>query len=337
MAEHIVDDDEDAEDEDLDFEDHPDLPPEAGKITDRGFEPNDDWLQNANRKLQHEAMRQWFLSRYCDPANDTPYNGQEGGYLYIHGGPFQAEDQLYGRFGDIVENPDRVIRAVIDDVESDGLTEWAPIHHEREDEFDERFALTIDSDSEPLRKLRQRLRQQQAILALEGADETKVLARQLVFAATIGALETFLYEVAYFWIENDEKALRAMVTGLQIFREEKISLADVFKQMEGLKDRLKGHLQATVWHRWEHVAQIYRAALGIKLPSVKALADPLLKRHHIVHRSGHDNDGAPVQISDADISALAATIEEFAVELETRINQRSGDATGTAGFTSVPR
>jgi len=30
---------------------------------------------------------------------DTPYNGAEGGYLYIHGGPYTAEDELYRRFG----------------------------------------------------------------------------------------------------------------------------------------------------------------------------------------------------------------------------------------------
>jgi len=44
------------------------LPPEAGSDTDKGFEPNDDWLATADKELQVEDMREWFLSRYCDPV-----------------------------------------------------------------------------------------------------------------------------------------------------------------------------------------------------------------------------------------------------------------------------
>jgi hypothetical protein len=322
---NVDDEDDELEDEEFDFEDLPELPPDAGKDTDAGFEPNDEWLKTANRKLQHAAMWRWFFSRYQDPAMETPYT--DGEYVYIHGGPYEAGDELYGRFGDVIDNADEVIGAVIEDVESEGITDWAPIHHEREDDFDDRFALSIESESEPLRSLRQRLQQQLAILALEGPEATKALARQLVFAAIIGALEAFLYEVAYFWIDTNEATLRAFVTGLGKFRQEKIALADIFKQMEDLKARAKGHLQATVWHRWDHVAPIYRAALGVRLPSVEQFETVLEKRHDIVHRSGHDKDGVALQITDGEITALATTVEEFAVELEKRIEERNSDAT----------
>jgi hypothetical protein len=56
----------------------PELPPEAGKNSHLGFEPDDHWLATADPELQREAMRIWFVTRYWDPANDTPYNGQEG-------------------------------------------------------------------------------------------------------------------------------------------------------------------------------------------------------------------------------------------------------------------
>jgi hypothetical protein len=323
VKDNFDDEDDELEDEEFDFEDLPELPAEAGQDTDKGFEPNNEWLKTANRKLQHAAMRRWFFSRYQDPAMETPYT--EGEYVYIHGGPYEAGDELYGRFGDIVGDADEVIGAVIEDVESEGIQEWAPIHYEREDEFDERFALSIESESAPLRSLRQRLQQQLAILALNGPEATKALARQLVFAAVIGALEAFLYEVAYFWIDTNEATLRAFVTKLGKFRQEKIALADIFEQMEGLKARAKGHLQATVWHRWDHVAPIYRASLGVRLPSVDQFASVLEKRHDIVHRSGHNKEGVAVQITDGEITALAAMVEAFAVELEKRIEARDGD------------
>lgn len=216
---------------------------------------------------------------------------------------------------------------MIEDVESEGVQEWAPIYHEREDDFDERFALSIESESEPLRSLRGRLQRQLAILELDGPEATKALARQLVFAAIIGVLEAFLYEVAYFWIDSNEEALRAFVTGLPKFRQEKVAVADIFEQMENLKTRAKGHLQATVWHRWEHVAPIYRAALGVRLPSVEHFVDALEKRHDIVHRSGHDKAGAAIEMTADEIAALATRVEEFAVELEKRIGDQAGDRT----------
>ena len=53
-------------------EDRPELPAEAGADSRRGFEPHDKWIRGAAPELAHEAMRLWFVSRYWDPANDTP-------------------------------------------------------------------------------------------------------------------------------------------------------------------------------------------------------------------------------------------------------------------------
>lgn len=329
MWEDDIDDEDEDEDEEVDFEDLPELPPNAGKDTDEGFEPDDTWLRTASRKLQYAAMLRWFFSRYQDPANDTPYD--EGEYVYIHGGPYQADDELYRRFGKCIDDADEVIGTVIEHVESEGTQEWAPVHHERGDDFDARFELSIESESAPLRSLRGRLEQRLAVLALDGPDATKALAQQLVFAAIVGALEAFLYEVAYFWIDTNEMALRSFVKGLQSFRDEKIAVADIFDQMEGLKARAKGHLQATVWHRWEHVAQIYRAALGVRLPSVKSFVAALERRHDIVHRSGCNKEGVAVQITDGQIRELAAMVEAFAVELEMLIGARNSGETKDDG------
>ncbi len=319
-------DNEDFDDEDNeDFDDeHPDLPPEAGLDTPKGFEPNDKWLPTTTPRLRREAMRLWFVTRYCDPVHDTPYNGEEGGYLYVNGGPYTAEDELYGRFGGAASN-DEELRAVIDDVESDGIEEWAPIHHEREIEYDEQFALIVNAGSEPLKRLRERLQQAQEVLRLEGSTEAKGFAQLLIYSSVIGALEAFLYETAHFWIDTDEKALRDLVTGLPVFQQEKIALADLFERHASIKDHVKGHLQNLVWHRWDKVAPIFKHALSVKLPSTNDFHGPLLKRHDIVHRSGYDKNRIPVAVTAGEIIELCSKIEAFAKELDLQIDERDMD------------
>lgn len=50
MWEDDIDDGDDSpKDEEIDFEDLPELPPNTGKGTDEGFEPNDAWLRQVTR------------------------------------------------------------------------------------------------------------------------------------------------------------------------------------------------------------------------------------------------------------------------------------------------
>jgi hypothetical protein len=54
--------------------------------------------------LIKEIMKQWFLKRYCDPNETTPYDSREGGYQYILGGPFDALETLSDQFSDLVSD-----------------------------------------------------------------------------------------------------------------------------------------------------------------------------------------------------------------------------------------
>lgn len=40
-------------------------------------------LRRKRKKTKTEVMRSWFLSNYEDPAENTPYESAEGGYIYI--------------------------------------------------------------------------------------------------------------------------------------------------------------------------------------------------------------------------------------------------------------
>jgi hypothetical protein len=82
-----------------------------------------DALGNMDREAQIEVMRRWFFSHFEDPANETPYSGRDGGYIYVQGGPYDAEEELLKQFEEIVgEEP---IIVLVNEL-SDLGHEWAP-------------------------------------------------------------------------------------------------------------------------------------------------------------------------------------------------------------------
>ncbi|NVK20143.1 MAG: hypothetical protein HWE30_15705 [Methylocystaceae bacterium] len=59
------------------------------------------------------ALVEWFFENFEDPAHSTPRD--EGEFVYIWGGPYDAEDQLGDTFAGIVD--DEYIAAAIDEVQ----------------------------------------------------------------------------------------------------------------------------------------------------------------------------------------------------------------------------
>lgn len=303
-------------------DDYPDLPDEAGANTRSGFEPKNEWLLSAPPNLRHEAMRQWFLSRYWDPANDTPYNGREGGYLYIHGGPYEAEDELYERFGDLFD--DEIVRAVIDDVESGGIFEWAPIH--TEPDYDDYFALKFESESLPYEQFVQRLSEIDALNATALDPEHTRLLRQLLYSHLIAALETYLSDTMSYWIKADEAVFRRFIFHCSEFKQEKLFLSDIFNRLESLHDQVEKYIQKTVWHRLDRVIPLFASALDIERPEIEQLMGHIVIRHDIVHRGGRTKDGNHVEITADKLAELREYVASFVAKIEDEITLKDDDS-----------
>ena len=54
------------------------------ELKDTSAPPSLDGLEREERV---EAMVEWFLDNFEDPAEHTPHESAEGGYQYIWGGP----------------------------------------------------------------------------------------------------------------------------------------------------------------------------------------------------------------------------------------------------------
>ena len=92
-------------------------------------------LRRLGRAKQLAYMRHWFETYYEDPSQETPRN--DGEFLYIWGGPYDAHDQLGDEFGGLVS--DERIEEAVEMVQEDGTIEWAPtsLHPSRIGEGDE--------------------------------------------------------------------------------------------------------------------------------------------------------------------------------------------------------
>lgn len=67
-------------------------------------------------------MRQWFFEIYMDPANGVMHVSEEGGYLYMNGGPYDPLEELMAQFEG--EYPTALIEDVAQDIASEGGHEW---------------------------------------------------------------------------------------------------------------------------------------------------------------------------------------------------------------------
>ena len=67
-------------------------------------------------------MQSWFESRYEDPSNETPRD--DGEFIYIWGGPYDASEELADEFGGLVS--DERLEEAVDLVQRDGVIDWAP-------------------------------------------------------------------------------------------------------------------------------------------------------------------------------------------------------------------
>lgn len=111
-------------------------------------------VKKRSRAEAVEKIRNWFFKNFDDPAQETPYDGREGGYFFIHGGPFDTRDIIEESFGELVSQD--TIELAITTIEEDGGPDWAPAGHRvlPPDEPQEDLPVTIAAlHNKMLRKL----------------------------------------------------------------------------------------------------------------------------------------------------------------------------------------
>ena len=83
------------------------------KLLDRIERP----IVRETKDYSAEDLVEWFYDNFEDPSEGVPY---EGGYIYVHGGPYDAWEELASQFPDADEE---TVQEAVDQITPDG-TDW---------------------------------------------------------------------------------------------------------------------------------------------------------------------------------------------------------------------
>ena len=295
------------------------LPPEAGDVGEHLFDPIDEWIESAPEKLQIEAMRQWFYARYENPNYQTPYSSEEGGYLFVWGGPYDPSDVLQERFSHVV--PFEVIQKLFQDLWREAGDEWAPIEAEGV-YYDEELSFLVINRADPYQFLMDRLEQINAVLEVRCSPFASDLIHQMLHSSLITALEAYLAETVAFWIGHDKDALRRFVSRNKDFKLRTITLNNIFDRFDTLDDEVKRYLKDLVWHRLDKIKGIMQSGLDIAIPDIGDLMKEVIIRHDIVHRAGRTHAGDVVSVSADDVRRVREMVRTFSLAIEGELKRQ---------------
>ena len=123
-------------------------------------------LEGVDSEDRVDAMIAWFFENFENPAEETPYDGREGGYQYIWGGPHEASDYIYDHFPEATEEEHT---EAINQIDADG-PHWAPAG--------QRILPPDDAEGPPVPPLDERLEQLSAQLDTLTDHVSEMLALQ---------------------------------------------------------------------------------------------------------------------------------------------------------------
>lgn len=278
-------------------------------------EYNPEHLRSTDSDTQREVMENWFRSRFEDPAERTPYESREGGYIWIWGGPYDAEYELRAEFEGIV--PERVIEELAADL-SGQCPDWAPV--ESPDDYDEGLFEAVSSNAAARQTLDVAVAVIYDLLRQDVPPERELPYRRLLFANAITALETYLSDTFINRVFSDKQLLQKCIDSDPKFKEKKVPYKDILREAVRVEDEARKELLDVVWHNLAKVKAMYAHVLEVDLGDLSAIASAVQKRHDIVHRNGRTKDGTMIEISPEDIDTLLEEITQLAGRVEVKLD-----------------
>jgi hypothetical protein len=281
---------------------------------------SEDALREADADIQRDVLLTWFRQRFEDPAQRTPYNSEEGGYLWIHGGPYDAREELEQEFSEIV--PAEVIEEVVDELETE-CDAWAPTP--RPDDYDDHDGLVaeIGTITGFYHNFTDAILDIERLLATKVEDSVALCFRRLLYVNVITALETYLSDAFNSTVLNDPALMRRFIETTPDFKAQKVTYSEIFKAAEEAKQKARTYLVDVVWHHIERIKPMYRETLGISFPDdAGAIFRAVLTRHDIVHRNGKTKDGKEIVLNAESVTKLIETAEGFVQHIDNQLAAR---------------
>lgn len=275
-------------------------------------------LREADRDTQMEAMKTWFYQHFEDPAESTPYISSEGGYQYIHGGPYHAKEELDSEFEGTV--PEEIIQELADQL-SDFSLEWA---RRTENELDDYLFEIIAEGTEHYLSFFDAISNTRHLAMVKVEPPQQQHYYRLLYLSAIIAFETYLSDNFITMVCSDPVLIRKFVESDRHFSKGDVPIREVFKFTDSIQEKVKTHLLNMVWHRISDSQRMFLETLGVTFPEdLTKLNDAIRVRHDIVHRSGKTKDGKEHRITLEDVVRVTGTVEEVVWWMETQMNPQT--------------
>jgi len=281
-------------------------------------------LKKADPELQKEVMRVWFYGQFEDPVHSCPYNSEEGGYQFIYGGPYDANEELQNEFSDIV--PYEFIEELADELENE-CSEWSgdsSIAPDDSSEWDYEPSVELPKH---LQTFNTSIANVTALLEVEVPPPQQRHFRGMLYVSVIMAMEAYLLDNFISCLNSDKVIFRKYIETTDHFRRQKIPLSTIFKESDGIDKRGRAYLTRVLWHRLSEVARLYRNSLGVQLPQdMKELLAAVQIRHDFVHRNGRTPDGQEISLTPEQITVLIKLVQNLVDGIEAQQKELSHKA-----------
>lgn len=282
------------------------------------FLMSEDALREADRATQLDVMENWFRQNFEDPAERTPYESREGGYIWIWGGPYDARDELHSEFDGIV--PDDVIDELADDLEGEGW-EWAPTPSP--EDYDNSLIEDLAGITQFYGHFANGVLDIEQLLEMEVDSSVSTTFYRMLYVNVITAMETYLSDAFISTVVNDAGLMRRFIESTPEFQVEKIPVSDVFKAVEKVEQRARTYLADVVWHHLHRVKPMYKDTLDIDFPDdLGSLFRAIQRRHDIVHRNGKTKSGDEILVTKDQVTELLEAIKSFIQNLDKQLGER---------------
>lgn len=273
-------------------------------------------LNKADRDTQLKTMRQWFFNHYEDPVENCPHETAEGGYMYLWGGPYDAEEVLREEFEDVV--PQDAIDTLVQELREECF-EWSA--KPTDDDYDHYAADIAIITGGQLAQCERRLREAERLVAQKLQPELQQTLQQMVFVQVITILETFLSDTFIHKVVPDATLLRKLVESENSFKMQQVPVSSVFAVREGIGERVKVYLTGIVWHNLTKVSKLYKRVLNVQFSELDKIVEAIDLRHDCVHRNGKTKDGEPVNVTKDTVFELIKEVLSLVQAIDTQLTK----------------
>ncbi|MEA9357208.1 hypothetical protein SHI21_13370 [Bacteriovorax sp. PP10] len=277
-------------------------------------------FKKKSKAKQVEFMRNWFSERFEDPAHGTPYDSSEGGYQWIYGGPYDAEEILDGNFAEFAKKG--AIEELSEELSYE-CSHWTRTRYYDDelypDEEDWAFDLVFE-DFQIIDRAKASLSSIEKLLGKRKlAYEEKKFNEMMTFSFCITIMETYLSDIFLRVILKNVDLKKKYLQNDKILSKTNISLGELFDKYDKVDAIMRDRIHNTSFHNLATVKAIFNTVLGIDIGDISVLSKYVEKRHDFVHRGGKSKEGQPVSTSEKEIKELVRLVRRCCLDLDSKI------------------